>query len=177
MKKVLFSIAIAFAFCMSCFAQPGVSISNTVGQGHSISNTDISGYANYSSQSNGLIESKVCDSNGIDYRKEVYSSYTDNHDTISGFSTGRSHYTMANHTAGEISTNVGTVSGSSFGKLRIHSEGDSYTEGNFINLTKTSTSYEFEKGNFQSSSGFDNVTRTARWDNYETNYTNVDWNY
>jgi len=177
--KTLLTLVLLFVSSVALAAGTNISsgFSTTIGTAH----TTIDQHGNYNSQGGGISLAYTSNSNGSDFRKEIYSVETETdtqgYGTISDIfvSTSRSN------SAGLLSTSKGRTTGTSILSMETEAHTDVYGGGYYTQIshsnTENSNSFNYEAGSFDFHTHELAETDINSATFYTTHYSNSSFNY
>ncbi|MCH9735907.1 MAG: hypothetical protein K0U78_15365 [Actinomycetia bacterium] len=175
--KAVVIVIVAIAFAVSPAFAAGTNLSSGISWTVGHSSTNVTEFSDYSSHGCGISISHESNSDGFDYRREVYNTSTKAGSVTKGIIRG--NYTSMDHTssAGILRSSTGIQQGVSKSNMKTKSWGKTKVNGDYVQLSSQDNSVNYEYGSFNSSSGYNAETYAASYTRYENSYTNTEFDY
>ena len=159
----------------------GTSVSSGFSTTVGTSYTMIDQHGRYQEDGSGVSISYSYNDDGSDFRAEHYNIEVDTKTQGEGIVTGSFEAINYSYSAGILSANMGSSSGTSIKVMESSTHTDVDVDGNYIQISRLNTdgqnSYNRETGNFSSHDHENTETLLNLITSYESTYSSTDFNY
>jgi len=177
--KHLFTLVLLFVSSVALAAGTNVSsgFSTTTGTAFTVINQ----HGNYNSQGNGVSLAYSYNSDGSDFRGEVYSVELETDTQGHGYVSDSFESTSHSNSAGILSTSQGMTTGNSSRYMESESHTDTYGDGHYVQVSHSSTgnssAWNYESGTFDFHDHELAETEVNSTTAYTAHYSNSSFNY